>query len=73
MTGLRGFPPMQVMNYARNRSSSYVRAGAYASASIPEGIKPEQLIQWLTQAPAPVSKPRASKSKPKVAPSGPSL
>lgn len=73
MTELRGFPPMQVMNYARNRSASYIRAGSYASSPIPEGMKPEQLILWLTQAPTPVAKPRRSKTHAKVAPSGPSF
>ena len=74
MTGLRGFPPMPIvnysMNYTRNRSSSYVRPGFYASAPIPEGIKPEQLIQWLTKAPM---KARRPKFNPRLAPPAPSF
>lgn len=78
MTGLLGYPPMRVMNYAKNRSSSYVRPGAYASSPIPPGLKPQQLIQWLTQAPPPVAARKVNKVNPtppapKPSPSGPSF
>lgn len=70
MIGLNGYRPMQVANYAsaKNRSSSYVRPGVYASSPIPPNQTPEELIAWVTGADLAPAKTRKAQTAPAAAP-----